>query len=305
MRLSVATCFDMVAGTSTGGILALGIGLGIPCTQIYNIYASEGNKIFPPVGNGFIGKLRRATLWTRRIFTHGYKSAPLEAALKKVFGNRRLGESVVPLCIPAYEALHGEPYVYKTRHHPRYKLDHLKKCVDIGLATTAAPTFFKPHQNEGYVMLDGGVLANNPIMVAVVDALACFNLKPQQIQVVSVGFGDKPYAIPRWKTAWGGMFVHRALAIGMMSIQSQNALGQAKLLIGGPEGILRITPDYQCKPFDLDDYDRSIADLPSAAIQKYTELKNEIRKFTDPRPTTIRKVTIFPNNKNKPRYMSL
>ncbi|HEY1772904.1 MAG TPA: CBASS cGAMP-activated phospholipase [Gammaproteobacteria bacterium] len=270
-------CFDMIVGTSTGGILALGIGLEVPCSQIYNLYVSEGKIIFS--SHGIPPWIRKPWQFTRRIFTHGYESAPLERALRKVFGNQLFGESVLPLCVPAFEARYGDPNIFKTPHHPDYYLDGSMPAIEVALATSAAPTYFRPRVDGGYVLLDGGVLANNPAMVGIVDALACFDIAPKQIRLTSIGFGDKPYVIPRWKTLFGGMWLFRKISIGMMSIQSKNTMGQAKLLLGS-ENILRIEPELGKNTIELDDYDKSMAVFPSQAIKQFSRHKKAINAFT-------------------------
>lgn len=268
-------CFDMIVGTSTGGILALGIGLEVPCSQIYNLYVSEGKTIFPSYGIPPIKWIRQFWRFIRRIFTHGYASAPLERALRRVFGDQLFSESVLPLCVPAFEARYGDPNIFKTPHHPDYHLDGAKSAVEIALATSAAPTYFRPRQDGGYVLLDGGILANNPAMVGIVDALSCFDITPKQIKLISIGFGDKPYVVPRWKVFFGGMLLFRKIAIGMISIQSKNVMGQAKLLLG-PENILRIEANTGKEAFELDDYDKSMAELPSQAILQFERHKKAI-----------------------------
>jgi uncharacterized protein len=70
------------------------------------------------------------------------------------------------LVIPAFEGRHGEPWIFKTRHHPDDKKDRIDRIVRVALATSAAPTFFQALPNNGYLMLDGGLWSNNPIMNA-------------------------------------------------------------------------------------------------------------------------------------------
>ena len=83
----------------------------------------------------------------------------------------------------------SEPYIFKTPHHPDYKRDGRQMAVDVGLATAAAPTVYKAIEKDGYVLADGGIWANNPIMVGVVDALACFLIDRRQLHVLSLGTG--------------------------------------------------------------------------------------------------------------------
>ncbi|MGO4671958.1 patatin-like phospholipase family protein [Bosea sp. 2YAB26] len=85
----------------------------------------------------------------------------------------------------AFEGWHGEPWIFKTPHHPDYKRDRVERMVKVGLSTAAAPAYFEALPNNGYVMVDGGLWANNPIMNALVDALACCDLDRAQVEIPS------------------------------------------------------------------------------------------------------------------------
>ena len=67
--------------------------------------------------------------------------------------------------------------------------------VDVGLATAAAPSYFRPLEHRGYTLVDGGVWANNPIMLALIEALICFDLDRDQIDILSLGCGDDQYVV--------------------------------------------------------------------------------------------------------------
>jgi patatin-like phospholipase/acyl hydrolase len=91
-------------------------------------------------------------------------------------GDRLFGDSKVRLCIPAFEGKHSEVFVFKTPHHRDYKTDRFERMVTVGLATAAAPSYFRPLEHGGYTLVDGGVWSNNPIMLAVIEALICFDI---------------------------------------------------------------------------------------------------------------------------------
>ena len=99
------------------------------------------------------------------------------------------------LIIPSFEGLYGEPFIYKTPHHPDYQNDRHKKFAHVALHTTAAPSYFPAVVDDGYVMIDGGVWANNPVMNAVVDALACFDVPRENLRVLSLGTGDGTFTV--------------------------------------------------------------------------------------------------------------
>ncbi len=105
---SVANYFDLIVGTSTGGILALGLGIGLSAREMLAFYAECGPTIF---------KGSRVGRWLRWLGTSKYSSTPLENALRRCFSDKRLGDSTKRLVIPSLNLENGEVYVYKTAHH--------------------------------------------------------------------------------------------------------------------------------------------------------------------------------------------
>src|SRR2546422_2504893 len=115
---SVNGHFDLITGTSTGGIIALGLGLGIPAAEIRDFYADQGGTIFPTTG-----LVQRTAGFFRQIFGPKHSHETLRQALVGVFGDRRLGESKCRLVIPTYDAIAGRIFLLKTAHHERFKYD--------------------------------------------------------------------------------------------------------------------------------------------------------------------------------------
>jgi hypothetical protein len=255
---SVGRYFDMIAGTSTGGIMALGLGHGKTARDIRDIYVERGGHIFPPCGP--LGRLLRKV---RRIARYAYDSKALEEELLRIFGDTPFGAAQTRLCIPSLEGRHGEPWIFKTPHHPDYKKDRFERMVRVALATSAAPTFLKALPNNGYVMVDGGLWANNPVMNALVDALSCFELDRGQIRILSVGCGETAFKVDEERSK-GGLFQWRDVFSAAVRAQSLNALGQAYLLVG-KDNVLRIDAPETPTPIPLDDFRRAKAELPAMA----------------------------------------
>jgi patatin-like phospholipase/acyl hydrolase len=226
--------------------------------EIRDFYLEHGDKIFPT--SGPVGRAWRAV---RRLGRYGYDSDALENALLSVLGDATLGEARARLCIPSFEGRHGEPWLYKTPHHPDYQKDRVERMVRVGLATSAAPTFLKALPNNGYVMVDGGLWANNPVMNAITDALACFDLDRSQILVLSLGCGETSFRVDAAK-ATGGLLQWMGVFDAAMRAQSLNALGQAYLLLGKPN-VVRIDAPESPRRIKMDDCRRASAELPSLA----------------------------------------
>jgi uncharacterized protein len=178
--------FDLICGTSTGGLIALALAMKIPATTISEFYEQYGKVIFPRRSK--LWGLIRQTLWRGK-----YSDEPLRRALTTIFGELRIGDAQNLLCIPSYTITDARPWIFKY-DHKEGKLDRDNKafCVDVALATSAAPTYFPLAEIDYYdrkQFIDGGVWANNPTMVGVIEALTYFVGEGKQfgsIEVLSV-----------------------------------------------------------------------------------------------------------------------
>ena len=268
--ISVAEYFDLITGASTGGIIALGLANKLKATNMLEIYMDRGEEIFPPNSNGLFGKMKAVGSEILNTFLYRYDHEPLNAILSEVFGERILRECHNRLCIPSFDGKYSEVYIFKTPHHPDYHLDANEKLTTVARATSAAPTFFHPLDTGQFTFVDGGVWANCPVMIGIVDALACFDVPPNRIRILSISCGDSPYFVNDEKQMRGGKWQWREVIFAAMHLQSQNAVGQAGLLIG-PDKILRISPPTIEKPIKLDDWQRACAELPAAAELSFQE----------------------------------
>lgn len=255
---SVADYFDMIAGTSTGGIIALGLAHGLTARQVLDFYMERGDRVFP--NPTWLTRMWRSL---RRLSKPGYDSRPLEEELLRIFGDTPLGDAKTRLCIPSFEGIHGEPWIFKTPHHPDYRKDRVERMVKVALATSAAPTYLRAVPNNGYVMVDGGLWANNPIMNAIVDALACFDISRTQIHTLSLGCGETSFKVDPSRAS-GGLLQWKDAIRAAMRAQSHNALGQSYLLLG-KENVVRLDAPETPNPIAMDDHRRAKAELPSMA----------------------------------------
>jgi patatin-like phospholipase/acyl hydrolase len=256
---SIASYFDLVAGTSTGGILALGLGAGYAAADLLNLYAERGCEVFPPLGRV------RSWLRDRRHYArYLYDRDALQRLLTDKLGNRLLGDSKMRLCIPAFEGHHSEVFVFKTPHHSDYKTDRHERMVDVGLATAAAPSYFRPLEHGRYTFVDGGVWANNPIMLALIEALICFDVNRDQIDILSLGCGDDRYIVSNAQITKGGLWHWKTIIEAAMRLQSLAATNQARLLLGPPSVVRLDVPTFE-PMLRMDDWRRSVAELLPAA----------------------------------------
>jgi uncharacterized protein len=240
LGIAVADRFDLIAGTSTGGIIALGLGLGCSPAEIVEFYTRYGPKIF--------GAPRRVT----RLFRAKYASSPLADALGSVFADVILGESRVPVLIPAYELGADDVYLFRTPHHPGLTRDWRETMVDVGLATAAAPTYLPvPRRSDGLRFVDGGLWANNPALHAVVEAVDRFNCNLNDVAIFSIGTTDERNSrsarLDRGAaTPWAGS------AVPLIVRAQSRAANNAATLLAGRDSVLRLDPTVAQRTFRLD-----------------------------------------------------
>lgn len=168
----ISDCFDMLCGTSTGGIIALAASLKIPMSDVVKFYQEHGSSIFNESAKCRVGG--RTFLLAKQIAFGGkYSAKYLRLALESVFEDKKIAESNNFLCIPAYNTLTANPRVFK-KDFDNYTEDDRKSYVDVALATSAAPTYLPVMEIEGDQYVDGGLWANNPILVALSEYLYKF-----------------------------------------------------------------------------------------------------------------------------------
>ena len=176
----VAEHFDLIVGTSTGGVIALALGAGLSPREILDFYLAWRSRIFPN---------RLGWRAMRHVFAAKYRPGPLQDALQEVFGDTLLGASSIPLVIPAYDLAESTVHLFKTSHHPRLRRDHRIPMWEVAMATTAAPTYLPAFRlrSEQSRLIDGGVWANNPAMVGVTEAVSMFGRDLGELRVLSLG----------------------------------------------------------------------------------------------------------------------
>lgn len=181
---TISDSFDLIAGTSAGGIVALGLGAGLTPKEIVSHYEELVHKVFP-------ASRRRAWRRLRQLTSPIYDAEALRQALNGVLGARLLGDSTKRLVIPAWDVQRGAVHIFKTPHHTRLTRDWRIRMVDVAMATSAAPLYFPAAAVDGHRLIDGGVWANNPAVVAIAEAVSMLGLPLDAITVLNVGTIDQ------------------------------------------------------------------------------------------------------------------
>lgn len=206
----LAEHFDLICGTSTGGILALALALKIPASQIQQLYVDNRKSIFPKFYRRWRLGLRRAK----------YNPNKLEELVKTKFAEANnnitplIGDLSTRVCITGYDLINAKPKVFKTPHKPDYDTDLHIPAYQVAMATAAAPTYFNPYSNyyqiaekegnEEFLMrVDGGVFANNPALIGLTEAHCALQIPYEDIELYSIGTGQVTYNETRSKVFFG------------------------------------------------------------------------------------------------------
>ena len=287
--------FDLICGTSTGGIIALGLALGMPAQEILNLYKENATGIFKKKAFRF------------GFFHSMYSNDFLHDLLKETFskysanGDTRLGHAKTRVCIPTYNSVLGKAHVYKTAHHDRLFRDYQIPAHHVALSTAAAPVFFPPHSFtytpvdsanpvEVSMNIDGGVIANNPTHIGIVEAHNTLGVPLADIRVLSLGTGHKVFTERKSEKGfgfwyWGNKKVR--LVDLMFSAQSQNTDNLIKFLNNGvgegeePKFYYKRVQHHFGKGEDikLDETDpQKLRQLETIALNSYKEHGAEIWK---------------------------
>lgn len=234
--------FDLIVGTSTGGIIGLAIAFGIPARRVLNLYLERGPRIF---GRGrTLGMLLRPK----------YRNAALAQSLRDIFGERAINDALTPVCIPSYELTNSYPRIWKDAH-----AEHLVSWGDqpawkIALATSAAPLYLPGIQIiSGDSHVDGGLFANNPTLVGLTEAVQSFRMPLDRIRILSVGAGERAERISYERARRMGLWHWRT------AIYEHMLIAQARI---AHEVVSRLLPPGQYEriniplehPYSLDDY---------------------------------------------------
>ena len=217
-------CFDVLAGTSIGGLVASGLSIGVPAKDLAQTIAKHGPQVFP----------RKVAAGARKAVGTLYDAKPLRKAIDACLGDwadKPIKLVPVGLVVTAINWVKGGPVVF--RSGPLGAVGASKESLrDVCLATSAAPTFFPAHEVSGAPMIDGGLVANNPDGVAVLEALRRWPAGLDHIEMLSigtagVGTGGMTGAVPTSGMGWMSVIVPF-----MISAQERLAAEQAAMLLG-------------------------------------------------------------------------
>lgn len=212
----ISELFDVLVGTSTGGMIALGLVApdddgkpAYPARNVGDIYTSHGQEIFPKPASSLPRSLQEAREWwssassSAAIFGFNpdagnarYSPEGIEEAFELYFGDRMLSEALVDVVVTSYDLQTKSPVLFRSRDAQLDPEDDLL-MRDAARATSAAPTYFPPVEMEwegidDRLMVDGGVYAKNPAIIGYIEGVTRARergLGDSDVIVVSMGTG--------------------------------------------------------------------------------------------------------------------
>lgn len=178
--------FDLIAGTSVGGLLALAVANEVPMTKVVKAMLEEGPGLFgherPKAGLAGLMDLGRNILRPK------YSGQKLRALVTSLIPeNVLIGDLKHRVLVPSVNVTKGSPQVFKTGHHPTFVRDPKIPVLDAALATSAAPSFFPMHTIGSERFVDGGLYANSPDILALHEATHFLNAKETEVSLLSIG----------------------------------------------------------------------------------------------------------------------
>jgi patatin-like phospholipase/acyl hydrolase len=175
--------FDLIAGTSTGAILACALCAPdpLPAVRVAALYEEEGPEIF---SRSIFQRIRSAD----GLLDEKYDSATLDGVLARFLSDKRLSRTRPDLVVPAYDTAGPAPFFFKTTDARESPEDDFPLSV-VARASSAAPTYFEPSAVDGRALVDGGVFAANPAMSAWAEAV---RFQPgAEVVLLSLGTGER------------------------------------------------------------------------------------------------------------------
>lgn len=244
----ISQLFDLIAGTSTGGILALGLTKpdqsGQPefsAAQLCELYHEEIPNIF--------GDPRS---WWGNLLSPKYRSFAFQRVLKNAFTESRLRSALSDVLIPCYDIEHRVPYIFKSQLAKQHsECDFPMR--DVALAASASPTLFHPvpiqksSDGRSIYMVDGGVFANNPSIIAFAEIKSIPAVENDSYFMVSLGTGKSTRPLTdEFISLWGYLQWSRPMLELVMESNSESVHDQMKHLLTVSEG-----PPYYRLQVDL------------------------------------------------------
>lgn len=246
--------------------------------HILDIYLRQGQRIFPKSTFSQLQSLGQ-------VFSEKYDQSSLEELLSSIFGSMRMDEAIRPVLVTSYDCLRGKPYIISS-----YAEQQFYMC-DAARATSAAPTYFSPltispinDQRRSYCLIDGGVVANNPSLIAYIHAKRLYP-EAERYHLLSLGTASKKFSLGKENMVRGGMigWLDPAKGTPLYSIlrSAQGGLSDYVLESFPDLSYYRMETELTGRHVRLDDAsDQNMKILQQTALDLIEEQRETLKDFT-------------------------
>ena len=271
----ISQLFDLIAGTSTGGILALGLvkpgKRGRPdytAEDLVQLYEKQGRRIFSR-------SVLHQLVSLNGLAQKKYQSGPVEKVFEETFGDVLLSQALTNVMLTSFDIKLRDAFFFRSYRAKANEYNYLMRHA--ARSTSAAPTYFAPelvpNGDEDYALIDGGVFANNPAMCALVDAMSEFGKDLNDIFMVSIGTGSEIHRPLEFQKAknWGVVGWARPILTIVFKGISDTVDYQSKLILslegGGQQRYHRLQLKLPTSLYKLD----NVTAKNICSLKEYTE----------------------------------
>jgi len=242
--MPLGRCFDLIAGTSIGAVLALALAYEVPMVRLVRLFTDHGPRVFSSraLPAGTVGRLLDLT---RSVLGPKYSGEALREALDTEFGHWTLADAQHPIVVPAVDVGDCRTKIFKTPHSPQSIGDGGLRAVDVAMAACAAPAYFPSVRIGDRLYADGGLFAVAPDQVALHEVEHFIGADPAQVSMLSIGTATAHYQPREGVTEEAGAvgwLSEGRLILTLISVQQQHVLAMMEDRLG--ERHLRIDADW-------------------------------------------------------------
>jgi len=303
-RIYISDYFDLIVGTSTGGIIALALANHMEAHRIVTFYKDYGPAIFEKRGPSRKEKILGLCLQrdVAGLFKSIYDNQALSNALGKVFGETRTLKEMyeqhhTAVCVSTTDPKNCKPIVFKTPHHDKLIAQLDKKLWEVALATSAAPIFFPIVSLDSEYFVDGGLWANNPSLIALTEAIGpYFNCTLNNLSLFSVGNISSYDALDDFNSLDKGLAGwNKKLVTMVLDVQSAHVKEVMKLIFRNNHGRYCRVEDNVGDPDQL----KKMSKMDNVSEENLTHLTSRGKKVALEFGVTDQFKHFFPQGGNK------
>jgi uncharacterized protein len=242
--VALGRCFDLVAGTSIGGVLALALAFEVPMVRLVRLFTDHGPRVFSgrALPAGAVGRLLDLT---RSVLGPKYSGEGLHEVLEAEFGHWRLADAQHAVVVPVVDVGTCTTKVFKTPHAHSSLGDGELRAVDVAMAACAAPAYFPSVRIGSRLYADGGLFAVAPDQVALHEVEHFIGADPAQVSMLSIGTAAAHYQ-PREgvqeEAGAVGWLSEGRLILTLVSVQQQHVQAMMEDRLG--PRYLRLDADW-------------------------------------------------------------